>query len=759
MLGGRTKYLLAYLVACILAAVFIAARLLGGGALDTDIQSLLPAQALKPPVREAMVQAGAAASSRVAMLVSAPTPEKAQAAAADLSRRLKDSGVFIDSAIDGEQTGRWLFAGRNQLRCEPTPEQFDAAVAEGVVQSSLVQLYSPVAPISGDMLQRDPFLLTLRLTGCLLPTTGFGAPSEDGSVLVSGRLTGSAFRLDTQGRFTEVVEAWRQTHESEGVTIARAGAAFHAEDGARHARKDISTVGVASTLGIVLLLLVVFRRFRALPLTILVVGAGYLGSLAAVLAVFPTVHMLTFVFGSAFVGVTADYAIYYLATGPMTGWQSKAERHRLVFRPVTVCMVTSAMGFGCLGLFGVPIFSQMAVFAVGGLLSAWACAFLVVPLFDPAVSPQRAERFAAVWAKLEALRARLTLNAWGVSAFLILFAIGGVWTITHTATLDDVRRFQARSPTLVAEEEAVRKASGVGFSPNFLLSWGQGADAAKASEASVMAALPPEARAGILAPGRFDPSLAERKATQERVRTQLIDAHLPARAALLGIPQAELKPFEVPPNAKLPDWIAGLGGQAGQLNYLIAPVPEAAAPAVIAVTKGRADAAYVDPANAYSDAFGAYRRLAGWAVVAAFGAIGVILVAVYRRLSSLSVLIAPALGVAGGIIAASLLGTPLSFFSMMGAFVVVGTGADYSILRYEAAIGKRSPLAGLPILITALTAILSMGLLSLSSTYPVRAFGIAVAAGLAISYGFSFVAAWFGARVAARVGDTDVREA
>ena len=44
---------------------------------------------------------------------------------------------------------------------------------------------------------------------------------------------------------------------------------------------------------LVLLLLVVFRRFRALPVTLLVVGAGYLGSLAAVFAVFPTVHMLT----------------------------------------------------------------------------------------------------------------------------------------------------------------------------------------------------------------------------------------------------------------------------------------------------------------------------------------------------------------------------------------------------------------------------------------------------------------------------------
>ena len=435
----------------------------------------------------------------------------------------------------------------------------------------------------------------------------------------------------------------------------------------------------------------------------------------------------------------------------MTRWESTAGRLKLIFRPVTVCMITSAMGFGCLALFGVPIFSQIAVFAVGGLLSAWACAFLVVPLFDRTVAAGRAERFAALWQGLEAGIGKARWNAWTFGGFLLVFTAGAAWALTHFATLDDVRRFQARSPALVAEEEVVRKASGIGFSPNFLLSWGPTADAAKAREASVLAGLPAEARAGILAPGRFDPSAAERAATQAHVTSALIGARLPERAALLGIPVSDFKPLEAPGAVKLPDWIASLGGEAQHLSYLIAPVPEAAAPAVIAATAKLSDAAYVDPANAYTEAFASYRQAAGLAVLAAFVAIGLVLVLIYRRLSSLSVLIAPAMGVAGGVIAASALGTPMSFFSLMGAFVVVGTGADYSILRYEAAIGKRSPLAGLPILITALTAILSMGLLSLSSTYPVRAFGIAVAAGLAISYGLSFIAAYFGGR--------DVREA
>jgi len=621
------------------------------------------------------------------------------------------------------------------------------------VQSSLAQIFSPAGPVSGDMLRRDPFLLTLRLTSCLLPASSFGSTAQDGSVLVTGRLTSSAYRLDTQGAFISVVDAWREEYRPRGVRLDRAGAAFHAEDGARHARRDISTVGVASTLGIILLLLLVFRRPRVLPLTLLVVGAGYLGSIAAVFAVFPAVHMLTFVFGAAFVGVTADYAIYYLTTGPITGWASPAERRTLIFRPVTACMVTSAIGFGCLGLFGVALFQQIAVFAAGGLVSAWACAFLIAPLFDPPVNEAAKARLVGVWQGLQSGLARLRWSRLGLAVVAAVFVVGAVLAFRQAAVLDDVRRFQPRSPDLVAEEARVREAAGIGFSPNFLLSWGPTPDNARAREAAILAGLPTETAAGILAVSRLDPPSDSRAAAEAAVRQNLITPHLAARGELLGMAPGEFEPFWTPVSAEQPDWLKSLTGQAGSRHYLIAPVPEESTAAVKAAVAGATDAAYINPADAYSEAFGAYRQSATLAVIAAFMAIGLVLLVMYRSASALGILVAPAMGVVGGVVAALALGQPLSFFSMMGAFVVVGTGADYSILRYEAARGGRSPLAGLPILITALTAILSMGLLSLSSTYPVRAFGIAVAAGLAISYAFSSVAAWFGGR------DSHVRQA
>lgn len=734
----------AYLVACVAAAVFILMRLSGGHALDTDIQSMLPAGALKPPVREAMVQAGAAASSRIALLVTSDDPERARKAAASLQDALKKSGVFVDSAVDGEQTARWLFANRNELSCELKPGRLGPEQVDSIIQTSIASLYSPVAPVSGEMLTRDPFLLTLRLSGCLLPANGFGQGAEEGAILLSGRLTGSAYRLDTQDQVVKAVDDWSQGPDGQGVTLARAGAAFHAQDGAKHARGDVSKVGLASTLGIIALLLVVFRRLKVLPIALLVVGAGYLGSFAAVLAVFPHVHMLTFVFGAAFVGVTADYAIYYLATGPMTGWADAEARRKLIFRPVTICMVTSAIGFGCLALFHVPIFSQMAVFAGGGLVSAWLCAFTLVPLLDPAVKEARRDRLSAIWTGLDARLASLRWNTVGLALFGGAFLLAAVIGVARFSTLDDVRRFQPRSPTLVAEENQVRAAAGVGFSPNFLLTSGPTLDAAKDRESQILASLPAPSAKAILAVSRFDPGATRRAQNLEQLKTNLFQPHLAERAALLGADPADLQPFAAGAKPPLPQWLASLEGRAGSRSFLIAPVPEEASIAVQGAVRGQADAFYIDPAAAYSKAFADYRHAATGAVIAAFLAIALILLAVYRSFRALSILIAPALGAVGGVVAASALGVPLSFFSIMGIFVVVGTGADYSILRWEAARGRSSPLGGLPVLTTALTAILSMGLLSLSGTYPVRSFGISVAAGLTISYAFSFIAGRLG---------------
>lgn len=712
---------------CLIALVVIAVRLPTGRAIDTDIQSLLPANAADDVLDAAMTSASSAAAGRLAVLVSSHQAGRAEMAAAALEKLLVQLGLYAPDKDEGEAIGRWLYANRNALLCETSPETFDEGAA---VANSLALLFAPIAPISSDLLIHDPFLRTLALSQCLAPQ---GKLLPAGSVLLSGRLTQSAFRLDVQDRVHEAYAVWRAAWPD--VSAARAGAVFHADYGARRAKSETAILGMTSLALVLIGLFAVFRRLQAVLGTLAVTGAGAIGSLGAALLVFPSVHLFVFLFGTALIGVTSDYALHYLATGPQTGWASRSERLRLVFRPLLVCVCTTALGFACLALFAVPLFKQVAVFAIAGLFTAWAFTITLLPFLDP--KPHNSARLSQWWEKLEAPFAKLAWTRLRAGFTCLLLAGLCVWGLSRYQPLDDVRQFQQGSLVLKAEEAQLRAATGYALSQSFLLSYGASPDRARAHEELALAPLAPAASTDLLATSRWDPSQARRAANAAALQQRLYGPHLSEREALLGI---AADPFAEAP-AVPPRLISDLSGSVRGRYYLIAPL----GPIAAAARPGGEEAIFVDPAARYSQAFAAYRGVVGVAVLLAFGLCGAVVVALYRTPRALTILAGPAIGALFAVSIPALLGLPTSFFSLAALFVVVGAGIDHSVFQFEAAQtqGTRVDLA---VFLDAGTTIASMGLLGLSTAYPVQVFGVAVAAGVVTAYGFSTVAARFGAK-------------
>lgn len=714
----------------ILCAIWIAVALAiigvrsdGGRAFDTDIQNLLPQTALEPVVRAAIADASRVSGARVAVLISGEDYLRVTDARADLEAALAATGYFTPDSAEGEAAARWIFANRNQLMCEADPARFSA---EAVIARADALLYSPLAPVSGEMLARDPFLLTLQLAQCLSPQGG--APAGD-AALVSGALSASAFRIDVQDAVAGAIEQWAGRWPD--IKSARAGAVFFAEQGARQARAEIALIGGISSIGIILLLMVCFRRPNAIVATLIATGASLAGSLAAALLVFESVHILVFVFGSALIGITSDYSLHYLATGPQTKWAPPAERIGRVARPLAVCALSTSLGFAGLGLFGVGIFQQVAVFSVAGVLTAWWFTLTLLPLMD--VRARKPEPHAAWWAKLEQpflkFRWRPVHSVIGGALGLVILGAG----LARVSVLDDVRQFQPRSEQLAAEEAAVREALGFSASPVFLLSYGADGDAARAQEEAVLAAWPQEAVRDALALSRFDPSAARRAQNQAILQAELLGPHLAARLDALGVRPA---PDEATTAAPPPALLAPLEGKAAGMAYLVAPL----GPAAEGQSVAQAGAVLVNPAARYSEAFANFRALAGWAVAAAFAACALLVLALYRSWRALVILAAPAAGLLIGLALPSALGAPLSFFSVAALFVVIGAGIDHSVFLFEAAETDGQP-KELVVFLAALTTILSMGLLALSGTYPVASFGLVVAAGVTAAYVTSFLPA------------------
>ena len=698
-------------------AVILAWRLSSGAPIQTDIRAILPEERHAPAVEEALAKANAAAANRIALLVEAPDRMVAQNAVDELEAALVSNGLFFSDLEDGETIGRWIYANRRELSCERSPDNFDQKTAKRIEQKALARIYGVASPVTSDLLKADPFLLTLYLSDCL--SSGAAKGAGENQRLLSGRLTRPAYELGTQAEIESVLATWRSDWEPQGATLTRSGAVFHASHAASQAQGEISLIGGAGLLGVVGLFWLVFGRVSNIIATALMIGAACLSGFAITMLVFEQVHMLALVFAAMLVGIVADYAVHSMAASTACGWESIEARFKHLIRPMTISMLTTATGFGGLAFLGVDLFRQLAVFAVTGVATAWALVLLVYLQLDR--KPKDADRLQARWRKLNGV-----LDVWqppamvglGFGLLMILMGVAGAAT---GGAIDDVRQFQARNDVLMAEEEKIATLLGGSLDQVFLISKGDTPEAARRTEEAAIAVAPKDAH--FLALSTFDPSADRRAANETALMEELETPFLEAHIQRLGLTSPEASSSE--PVAR-PEFFNDLEfvGRDGD-HYLIAR-----ASGVIGWDGPAVEGAVlVDAADQYSRAFGRYRVLALKSLFVAAVVAGVFVVVVYRQLAALLIVAAPFAAMMTGIWMPVMFGEKTSFFSMAAGMVLFGVGVDYSAFAWEAA-QKRESWTRTSVLVGALTTLLSMGLMTLSSSLPVRSFGLTVSTGV-----------------------------
>ena len=711
----------------ILAALaFSASRL--SGSVDTDILSLLPADTHDPVLAAAMRRANDAASNRVVFIIEGGSAEERQAASADLSETLAATGRFRSMDDEGEALWRWLFSHRMSLLCEADRERLEAGRGEAIAEEARRQWYGPASVGFGGLAAEDPLLLTNRLLGCVL--SGASAQSAAGAEIVSGAIEGSVFRLDVQDDVGGAVQDWREKWEPRGLSLSRGGALFHAAYGAAQARFEVALIGGVTLCLLLFLYWTMFRSLRAPALALFMVASALATGLAVVLAVFGSIHVMALVFGAALIGMVVDYTTYYLVTGLGDAPGTPDERRARLFRPLTLGMLTSAGAFAALLVFPVPAFQQVALFGMSGLAMAWAGTLWLVPHLEGGrIETGPGAIRVAHYAEVLLARVPRAPVIWLVTGAALLAALLG-WR--YGAVLDDVRGLQAPSPVLAAEEAHLRDITGFAPSTAFILVRGSSADAAVQSEERLLATLPPEDRDAVaFAASRIDPSAPRSRETEALVRSRLLDPHLDAFTADLGLVSAgayEAAPAEA---ADVPAIAASLRGETDGTAWSILPVRRAIA-LPDAGTGQAAPWTLVEPASLYSGLFAEYRRLATLAVAGALLATGLLLLLLERRLPVLRALLPALLATLATPPLVMALGLPFSFFSAMGLFLVVGAGVDYAIFQREPS-HENSRWTRTGIVLAALMTCISVGMLGFSSVLPVRSFGVTVAVGIFLS--------------------------
>ncbi|NUT85758.1 hypothetical protein HNO91_04960 [Pseudomonas corrugata] len=633
---------------------------------------------------------------------------------------------------------------------------------QAFIQQRVQALFDPFSGFSLVPSQDDWLGLTGRIQnsqpqrGAIQLDVGSGALIADADgkswVMLRARTQGNAFDMNLPLQVADLLQRSRdQAGQAQGQLLAASGL-LYAASGQQQASKEITWVGGGATVGILLLLLLAFRRLRVW-LAFMPVLVGMLFGAVACVALFGRMHVMTLVLGSSLIGVAVDYPLHYLSKS----WSLKPWRSwpalRLTLPGLSLSLATTCIGYLALAWTPFPALTQIAVFSAAGLVGAYLTAVCLLPALLKGTDLRPAQwplRFCEQLLKVrEALLARVPTPI--LLALLLIFCAGGLW---HLSTKNDIRQWIGTPQHLTDEARDIARITGFQPTSQFFLIRADNQSQLLERQTALNERLDQlvglEKLQGYLSLNQ----LVSPPAEQQKVREAL--ARLPAfwQPLLdLGVPvaalQAELTQLQALP---VEDIDAALTGPLAEPYRMLWLGPTEQGVAAMISLQGLNDAALlrlqavdlpgvqlVDRLGDLNRVFAATQISAAELKLASCVLIVLVLIWPFGVWAALRIVALPLLAALCSLASLGWLGQPLTLFSLFGLLLVTAIGVDYAILMREQIGGAAVSLLGT--LLAAVTTWLSFGLLALSSTPAVSNFGLAVSLGLAFSF---MLAPWAG---------------
>jgi predicted exporter len=753
---------------------------------NTDILALLPAQQQDPVKQQAFDHMVDSAQQRLVVLVGASDWQQAQRAAdayrAVISRR--PDLLTQDDAASEQNQRDWLtpFTGsRLGLLTQQQRSDLQNQPANYWTQRALSGLYGAFGGPRLGAWQDDPF----GLFSSWVQTRAQETPvrPRDGKLFVEAegrsyvvlllRLHQPAFAMSTQEAVMPMVDAAKQAAlqavpKSEIIT---AGVVLHAAAASAQAAGEMSTIGIGSLLGILLMMWLTFRSPKPIALIAVSIAIGCLGALSVCWLLFGQIHLLTLVFGASLIGIAQDYGIYFLCcrlranhqhTQQIRGGQNLLRPNLLRRIWPGLCLTLAAALIGYLGLALTPFpgLRQMAVFSGLGLIFAWLTVLCWFPVFTGA-GTLRASKLALAFGASRARWPLLRGNRAGFFAVVLFIAIAA-FGIARLQVSDDIRSLQKPPADLLADQIKLGRLLDAPTPVQFYLiradTTEQLLQREEALQTRLQALIDRKIISGYQAISSWVPSAKRQHENQQLAQTALLAEDgrgpLPAIAQQIGedaawvakmkagiaAPQALLTPeafLQTPagePSRYL--WLGKISG-AGTKNAKYASIVAlrglnnyANLPLLAQAADPAQEVQWVDKVGEISGVLGSYRRYMSWVAAGAYVAIFALLFWRYR-LAAWRVLLPPAAASVATLAALGWLGLPLQLFHVLALMLILGLGVDYGIFLREEP-DRRDRFAWLAVGLSAVSALLAFGLLALSQTPPLHAFGLTMLIGMAV---------------------------
>ncbi|NSX10315.1 MMPL family transporter [Pseudomonas lini] len=574
-------------------------------------------------------------------------------------------------------------------------------------------------------------------------------------VMLRARTAGNAFDMNLPLQVADLLQHSREEAAQADVQLLAASGLLYAASGQRQAAREMTWVGGGATIGILLLLLLAFRRWRVL-LAFVPVLVGMLFGAVACVALFGHMHVMTLVLGSSLIGVAVDYPLHYLSKSwSLKPWHSWPAL-RLTLPGLTLSLITSCIGYLALAWTPFPALTQIAVFSAAGLVGAYLSAVCLLPallkgvVLRPAQWPMRSAE------KLLELRESLLkyLRTPVLLALLIAFCVGG---LLQLQSKNDIRQWVGTPQQLTDEAQTIARITGYQPTSQFFLVRAANQQALLERLTALSERLDQlvnlEKLQGYLSLNQLVSQPSEQRKVREALN-KLPQFWQPLLA--LGVPaaalQAELATLQALPIEDIDAALAGPLAEPYRTLWL-GPTDDGVA-AMVSLqglnnpTLLRVQALdlpgveLVDRLGELNQVFAATQISAAELKLASCVLIVLVLILPFGFGGALRIVSLPLLAALCSLASLGWLGQPLTLFSLFGLLLVTAISVDYAILMREQIGGAAASLLGT--LLAAVTTWLSFGLLAVSSTPAVSNFGLSVSLGLAFSF---ILAPWAGRQV------------
>jgi len=339
-------------------------------------------------------------TSRILLLgIQGAEPSILAAASKELAAAMRNQGQFLH-VYNGEQSNRGLnhdllFRYRYLLNSTVSPDQFTTNGLRESLQHRLQDIANPLPSFFKKRIPQDPtgafqsLLHRWKSRNMVKMAHGVWFSSDQPVALLVAETAVAGFDLDGQEAIQtflttsiERIQATLSPQSSLGsLELIRSGPSVFAVQSRSVIKQDAQWLSMLGGGFVIALLLVTYRSFTILFLSLVPLITGLLVAGITVYLTFGFIHGMTLAFGATLIGVAIDYPLH--ACAHLESERSARRAIMAVWPTIRLGATTTAIGYGAMLLSSFPGLSQLGLFAITGLLTAAATTRWLLPVLAP----------------------------------------------------------------------------------------------------------------------------------------------------------------------------------------------------------------------------------------------------------------------------------------------------------------------------------------------------------------------------------------